>query len=322
MRQTQEIPIRRIDLEDETFSVNFQPDLTKLRSSIERVGLIQPVLLRDRGDRYQIVCGFRRVSVARDLGTSEIEARVVEQEERDEFQLFVFSLHDNLTTRGFNVLETSIALKKLVHGFGVDRARVIREFLPLLSQETNEKVLSTYLSLGEMEKEIKEYVLNEKVSRSNIRMLANFTAEDRGAILSLVSPLKLTESRLKEVLTLLGETAQRDHLTIAKIIGHPEIGAILGRPELTPSQKTERLREVLLKTRYPRMHRLEEDFQRKRRGLNLPPQISLHHSPYFEGKGLRLEFQFGSIEEYRKIVSSLASLEENKELRQMLDREE
>jgi ParB-like chromosome segregation protein Spo0J len=49
MKPIQSIPLQQIDLSDDTFSVNYLPDLQKLRTSIEEVGLIQPVLLRKKG---------------------------------------------------------------------------------------------------------------------------------------------------------------------------------------------------------------------------------------------------------------------------------
>src|SRR4030065_1052827 len=123
------------------------PDLRRLRSSVEEIGLIQPVLLREKGDKYQIVCGFRRISVMKELGKSEIESKVFEEKERDEFQLFSLSLHENLTTRGFNAVEKAIALDKLIHHFQVDPAMIIKTFLPFFSLEPHEKILNTYLSL-------------------------------------------------------------------------------------------------------------------------------------------------------------------------------
>src|SRR3974377_126306 len=92
MKTIQRIPLQEVDLSDDTFSVNYLPDLQKLRSSIEQIGLIQPVLLRKKEDHHQIVCGFRRISLTRELGKSEIESKVVEEKEMDEFQLFSFSL--------------------------------------------------------------------------------------------------------------------------------------------------------------------------------------------------------------------------------------
>src|SRR5512143_3142457 len=91
----QKIALQQIDLRDETFSVNFMPDLQSLRSSIAQMGLIQPVILREDEHRYQIVCGFRRASILRELGYHDIEARVIGEKEKDRFELFSFSLHEN-----------------------------------------------------------------------------------------------------------------------------------------------------------------------------------------------------------------------------------
>src|SRR4030066_339863 len=234
MKSIEKIPLNQIDLSDETFSVNYLPDLQSLRSSIEEIGLIQPVLLRKKSGRYQMVCGFRRISVLKELGKSEIESRVFEEEEMEGFQLFSLSLHENLTTRGFNAVEKAIALDKLIHRFQIEPAAVIKTFLPLFSLEPNEKILNTYLSLAQMEDEIKTYVLKEEVSRSNIRKLSALTPDNRMAVLSLISSLKLGENRLREVLTLLEEISRRNQCREKDIVQRSEIQGIISQKELTP----------------------------------------------------------------------------------------
>jgi ParB family transcriptional regulator, chromosome partitioning protein len=318
-RAIQTIRLKDIDLADETFSVNFGADLRRLRSSIEEIGLIEPVLLREKPEGYQIVCGFRRVSVLRELGNVGAESRVFGEKEVDPLKLFTISIHENLTTRGFNSVEKAIALDKLVHHFQMDRRSVIKTFLPLLSLETNEKILNTFLVLARMEDEFKRYVLEEEVSRSNIRLFSTLKPEDRRAILSLLPSLKLSENRLREVLTFLHEISQRDRLDVEVIVDRPEIRAVLSEKELTPSQKTERLRKILWGLRYPRMHLAEEAFEKKRRVLSLPPGMSLHHPPFFEGEKLRAEFQFETLEEFRSAISSLSDLGEKKEFLEMIE---
>jgi ParB/RepB/Spo0J family partition protein len=321
MKAIQKIPLQQIDLSDDTFSVNYLPDLKNLRSSIEEVGLIQPVFLRKRLGGYQVICGFRRISVMKELGKSEIESRVFEEKEMNEFQLFSFSLHENLTTRGFNTIEKAIALDKLIHRFQIDHAIVIKTFLPYFSLEPNEKILNTYLSLAQMEDEIKRYVLEEEVSRSNIRRLATLNPDDRMVILSLISQLKLGENRLREILTLLEEISRRNQCAAREIVQRPDIQAILSQKELTPSHKAERVKKVLMGLRYPKRHQMEEEFEKRRRDLNLPSNLLIHHQPFFEGRGLRVEFQFETMEEYCSIVlslSQLADMEVFKELIQSL----
>lgn len=318
MKTIQKIPISHIDLTDEIFSVNFMADLRRLRSSIEEIGLVQPVLLRKKAEGYQIVCGFRRISILKEMGGSDILSMVLDEGEKDDLRLFFISLHENLATRGFNTIEKAIALDKLIHMFQIDSATAIKRYLPLFDLEADEKILKTYLSLAQMEKEIKLYVLNEEVSRTNIRRISALSSKDRMALLSLISPLKLGENRLREILTFLEEVTKRERLTIREIVKRPEIQAVLSRQELTPPQRADRMKKVLLGLRYPRMHNMEERFVKKRKELNLPSSVSLDHQPFFEGKGLKVEFQFETVEDYQFIISSLSNLTEKKEFKEIL----
>lgn len=308
-----------IDLGDETFSVNFMPDLHRLRSSIEEIGLIQPVLLRKRRDGYQIICGFRRISVLKEMGGSDILSTILDEEEKNDLRLFFVSLHENLTSRGFNTIEKAIALDKLVHQFHVERVMVIKKYLPLFDLEADEKILNTYLSLIPMEEEMKQYVLKEKVSRANIRKVSALSSKDQAALLSLISPLKLGENRLREILTLLDEITKRDQLAIQEIVRRPEIQAVLSHRELTAPQRADRMKKILMSLRYPQMHQLERTFERKKEELNLPPSISLQHPPFFEGKGLKMEFQFETQKEYQSVISFLSRLTERKEFKDMIE---
>jgi len=318
MKTIQNIPLSQIDLSDETFSVNFMPLLQNLRSSIQQIGLMQPVLLREKKNQYQIVCGFRRISIFHEWGHSEIESSVLDEKETDDFKLFSISLHDNLTTRGFNTVEKAIALDKLVHHFQINPTVVTQTYLPFFSLEPSEKILNTYLALAKMENEVKRYVLEERVSRSNIRMLSAFTSEDRLSILSLISHLKLGENRLREMLTFMEEISRRDRLMVKDIIHRPEVEAVFSQKDLTPSQRTERVKKFLIDLRYPRMRQMEERFEKKRRDLDLPSGVSLYHQPFFEGKGLRIEFQFKTVEEYRTILAAFSHLLNKKEFQEML----
>jgi ParB family chromosome partitioning protein len=319
METIQRVPISHIDMTDEAFSVNFMPDLQNLRSSIDEVGVIQPVLLRKKQDGYQIVSGFRRISILKDLGCPDSLARIIDEQELGDLQLFSSSLHENLTTRGFNAVEMAIALEKLIQQFRVDPGVIVKKYLPLFNLESDEKILNTYLSLARMEEEIKGYVLREEVSRTNIRKLAIYSSEDRLALFALFSPLKLGENRLREMFSLLDEISKRDRLRVREIVDWPEIQAILLHKELTASQRTERVKKILMDLRYPKLHELEETFNRKRRSLDLPSQVSLSHSPFFEGKELKIEFQFETVEQFQSIVSSLSSLVSNRELKELIE---
>ncbi len=318
MKSVQRISLKEIDFSDETFSVNFRPELERLRTSIGKIGLIQPVLLRRKPGGYQIVCGFRRLWVVREFGWPDVSA-ILLAEEKEDLQLFEISIEENLTTRGFNSVEKAIVIHKFIHQFKIEPSEVIRTYLPLLSLEPNEKILGTYLSLAQMEEEVKEYVLKEEVSRTNVRKLSTFSKEDRKVLLPFLSSLKLGESRLREILNLLDEISRRDRIHVGEIVRHPKLQGILSRGELTPSQKTEQVKKVLLELRYPRLMGLERTFEKRRKDLNLPSNISLFHSPHFEEKEWRIEFRFATLEEYRQALSFLSQLAEEKKFGELIE---
>jgi hypothetical protein len=139
------------------------------------------------------------------------------------------------------------------------------------------------------------------------------------AVLSLISPLKLGENRLREILTFLDEISRRNQCKEKDIVQRPDIQEILSQRELTPSQKTERIKEVLTDLRYPKLNQMEKAFEKKRKDLNLPSNISLHHPPFFEGKRLKVEFQFETREEYQGILSTLTVLPEKEGFKQMIE---
>jgi ParB family transcriptional regulator, chromosome partitioning protein len=318
MKRIEKVPLREIDLSDETCSINFMPDIQRLRSSLLNVGLIQPLLLRRCRTGCQIVCGFRRLSLLREIGESAVDSIVFSEEEMEPREAFDFCLHENTTTRGFNTVEIGMALDRLVHLFGTDPAVVIKTYLPLLSLETNEKILNTYLSLARMEDEIKEYVVREQVSRTNIRILAKFAPGDRVATAAVLRRVKLGENRLRELLTLLEEISRRDRRTVKEIIDGSQIGAVLGQEELTPLQRAERLKKVLIDIRYPKLKALEDSFEERRKGLHLGSTVRLEHPPHFEGKGLKLGFQFERSDQFREILSSLIEIADREDLAAML----
>jgi hypothetical protein len=105
---------------------------------------------------------------------------------------------------------------------------------------------------------------------------------------------------------------------VREIIALREIQTVLGHQDLTPSQRTEKIKKVLLNLRYPRLHQLQETFETKRKELNLPAGLSLQHLAFFEAKGMKIEFQFETLEEYQSLVSSLFLLQEKEEFQEML----
>ena len=319
-RVLKKIEIDAIDLRNHSFSMAFHPTLEGLMRSIGQVGLLQPIIVREKshGAGYQVISGFKRLTVCNQLGLKEIEAFSFRKSEMGDLEAFQIALHENLTTRGLNLIEKSMVLQKLVHQFGLSRDSIVRDYMPMLGLQPNPKILEKTSQLVELEALIKRYIVEEEVSLGNATQFLEFAPEDQVEIGKLVSELKLGENTLREVLTLLREICLRDGVTLKDLI-QGEIEGIVSNITISKVQKTNRVRRRLQEMRYPKLTELENAFREKRKGLRLSPGISLQPPPYFEGDQLKVEFRFGNVVEFKDIISKLMEASERKELGEMIE---
>ena len=71
------IPLDRIDIDDDTFKLRPEGELSHLATDLARLGQLFPVDLRLKPpDRFQVVCGFRRVAALRFLQREKVWARL------------------------------------------------------------------------------------------------------------------------------------------------------------------------------------------------------------------------------------------------------
>ena len=87
-----------------------------LTASIEAVGVLQPIVVRPNGERYQIVMGERRVRAAKTAGLERIPA-IVRTTEDD--QLLRDALLENVHREDLNPLEEAAAYEQLLVDFGI-----------------------------------------------------------------------------------------------------------------------------------------------------------------------------------------------------------
>ena len=113
----EQLPIDRIDRNPRQPRESFDEEsLQELTASIEAVGVLQPIVVRPNGDRYQIVMGERRVRAARAAGLERIPA-IVRTTEDD--QLLRDALLENVHREDLNPLEEAAAYEQLLLDFGI-----------------------------------------------------------------------------------------------------------------------------------------------------------------------------------------------------------
>jgi ParB family transcriptional regulator, chromosome partitioning protein len=132
-------------------------DLAELTDSLREHGLVQPIVVRARGDRYQLIAGQRRLAAARRLGWTSLPARVLEVEDR---QMAEIAIVENLQRRDLDALEKAASFKQYLATWGctqeelakrlsIDRSHVANLIRLLeLPEKVQERLRAGKLSMG------------------------------------------------------------------------------------------------------------------------------------------------------------------------------
>jgi ParB family chromosome partitioning protein len=95
--------------------------LAELAESIKAQGVIQPIVVRELGDRtYEIIAGERRWRASKQAGLSEIPAVVREVDDRT---VVAMALIENIQREDLNPLEEAQALQRLIDEFDLTHAQ-------------------------------------------------------------------------------------------------------------------------------------------------------------------------------------------------------
>jgi ParB family chromosome partitioning protein len=134
------VPVEMIDPNPRQPRARPGEGIESLTASIGRVGVLQPVLVRERDSRYELIAGQRRWMAAVAAGLARIPAIILEADDATSLEL---ALVENLQRRDLNPVEEARAILHLSEDFGmthedigqamcVDRATVTNK-LRLLS---------------------------------------------------------------------------------------------------------------------------------------------------------------------------------------------
>ena len=121
MKELTKIPLNKIDEPANPDRVKLDSDgIAELAQSMDKMGLIKPIIVVQRGDRYEVEAGHRRLTAARALNWSTIDAII--ESKLDEEDLHLIRAHENLIRENLNPVEEGKLVYKLVYedGRGVE----------------------------------------------------------------------------------------------------------------------------------------------------------------------------------------------------------
>jgi len=145
--------------------------LAELSASIEASGLLQPVVVRSRNGRYQLIAGERRWRAAQRLGWSTIPAVV---KDVDDQTLLSLALIENLQRHDLSAIDEANGYQRLIEEFHLPQAEVAR------LTGRNRSTIANLLRLLKLPEEVKTLVAEGKLTEGHARAL--LAIEDSPAI--------------------------------------------------------------------------------------------------------------------------------------------
>ena len=158
-----QIPVARIELNPSQPRQALDPDsLASLADSIRQAGVLQPVLLRPKGEMYELVAGERRLRAAHMAGLAEVPALV--RDVPDE-RMLELALIENIQREDLNPIEKARAVGQLIAS------------IELTQEETGQKLgmdrssVANLLRLLELPGEVQDMVSRGTLSAGHARAI-------------------------------------------------------------------------------------------------------------------------------------------------------
>ena len=157
------LPIRLIDPNRDQPRRSFDEDaLRELAASIEAVGVIQPIIVAESGERYSIIAGERRYRASRMAGLDEIPAIVRNWDEQRRLEA---ALIENLQRDDLNPIEEALGVKRLMEESSLTQEKVAERL------GKSRPAVANLLRLLTLEQSVQQLLIEGKLSAGHARAL-------------------------------------------------------------------------------------------------------------------------------------------------------
>jgi len=142
---------------------NFDEDsLQELADSIKQFGLLQPILVKDRGEYYEIVAGERRWRAAKLAGLKEVPVIIRDLTDQEIVEI---SLIENIQREDLNPIEEAQAYKRLLTEFHLKQDEVAERVSKSRTAVTNS------MRLLKLCDQVQKMVIDDMISTGHARAL-------------------------------------------------------------------------------------------------------------------------------------------------------
>jgi len=155
--------------------------LNDLKASIKEKGILQPILVRVKEGKYEVVAGERRLRAARALNMEEVPAIIKDVTDQE---AFIIALIENIQREGLNPIEEAQAYEKLIRDFGYTQDAVAK------SVGKDRSTVSNLLRVLKLPEEIRKSIYDDEISLGHARALLSATVPSEQRKLFLLTVKK------------------------------------------------------------------------------------------------------------------------------------
>lgn len=157
------VKITKVEPNREQPRKTFDEDaLLELAESIKQFGLLQPILVQDRQEYYEIIAGERRWRAAKLAGLKEVPVIIKNLTEQEIVEI---SLIENIQREDLNPIEEALAYKRLLTEFNLKQDEVAERVSKSRTAVTNS------MRLLKLNEEVQRMVVEDMISTGHARAL-------------------------------------------------------------------------------------------------------------------------------------------------------
>jgi ParB family chromosome partitioning protein len=166
-----EVPIEAVDQNPYQPRKSFDEDeIASMADSIRSNGVLQPLVVRRLGERFQLIAGERRLRAARVAGLAAVPVRVVDFSDQ---QVMEASLVENIQRADLNPIEKAQGFKDYLERFHVTHDELAHRLG--LARVT----ITNLVTLLELPQEIQDEVRRGQITLGHAKILKSITDRDR-----------------------------------------------------------------------------------------------------------------------------------------------
>lgn len=157
--------------------------LLELSESIKQHGLLQPIIVIKKDDRFVLLAGERRLRATKLAGIDKIKAIIADIESKNLREL---ALIENIQREDLNPIELAISYKELIEEYSITQ-----EELSNIIHKSRTQITNTIRLLA-LDEKTKDLLSNGKLSQGHAKIIVGLSKEDEQDVVNTILGQKLS----------------------------------------------------------------------------------------------------------------------------------